>query len=132
MLVEYKSDYQKIAMGLLSFVPDLKDTQRLISEMEWYQKEGSRRLFLWRSQETNDLVAVIGIEEEDAVVLMRHIAINPSYRNEKLSFKILDAVSEQFAPKKISGTLETVSLVTKWQQESARLKQDNSASPIKE
>lgn len=132
MLVEYKSDYQKIAMGLLSFVPDLKDTKRLMAELEWYKKEDTRKLFLWRSQETNDFAAVIGIEEEDSVVLVRHIAINPSYRNEKLSFRILQAVSERFLPKKISGTLETVALVTKWQQENARAKINDTNKQLEE
>lgn len=126
MLIRYKSDYEKITMGLLSFVPDLKDTKRLMAELDWYKKDDSRQLYLWKSEETEDLVAVIGVEEEESVVLLRHIAINPSYRNEKLSFRILDAVSEKFSPKKISGTLETVSLVTRWQKESARIKNEES------
>ena len=35
MLVKYKSDYKKIAMGLLSFIPGLKDVNRLEAEISW-------------------------------------------------------------------------------------------------
>lgn len=118
MLVKYKADYQKISMGLLSYVPDLKETSRLTKEMQWYEQEENRQLYLWKSQETDDLVGVIGVEEEDEIILLRHIAINPSYREEGMSFKILTALSNRCSPKKIVGTLETASLVTKWQKES--------------
>ncbi|MCC5894951.1 MAG: GNAT family N-acetyltransferase [Alkalibacterium sp.] len=118
MLVKYKADYQKISMGLLSYVPDLKETSRLTKEMQWYEQEENRQLYLWKSQETGDLVGVVGVEEEDEIILLRHIAINPSYREEGMSFKILTALSNKCSPKKIVGTLETASLVTKWQKES--------------
>lgn len=117
MLVRYKGDYQKITMGLLSYVPDLKDTSRLTNEMDWYKQEENRLIYLWRSEETDDMAGVVGLEEEDEIILLRHIAINPSYREEGMSFRILHALAEKFAPKKIVGTLETASLVTKWQKE---------------
>ncbi|PRY78429.1 N-acetyltransferase [Alkalibacterium olivapovliticus] len=118
MLVKYKADYQKISMGLLSYVPDLKDTSRLTKEMQWYEQEENRQLYLWKSQETGDFVGVVGVEEDDEIILLRHIALNPSYREEGMSFSILTALSNKCLPKKIVGTLETASLVTKWQKES--------------
>lgn len=118
MLVKYKADYQKISMGLLSYVPDLKETSRLTKEMQWYEQEENRQLYLWKSEETGDLVGVVGIEEDDEIILLRHIALNPSYREEGMSFSILTALSNKCTPKKIVGTLETASLVSKWQKES--------------
>lgn len=122
MLVKYKADYQKISMGLLSYVPDLKDTSRLTKEMQWYEQEENRQLYLWKSQETGDFVGVVGVEEDDEIILLRHIALNPSYREEGMSFSILTALSNKCLPKKIVGTLETASLVTKWQKESDKSK----------
>lgn len=80
MLIEFKSDYDKIAMGLLSYTADLKETSRLTEELDMYKNDDSRQLFLWRSEETDDLCAVLGIEEEEDVILLRHLSVNPSYR----------------------------------------------------
>lgn len=129
MLLDYKNDYEKITMGLLSFVPDLKEVTRLQSEMEWYQQEENRKLYLWRGEETKDLIAVIGIEIGEDLILLRHIAINPSFRNEGISYKIFEALDNQFSQKKIIGTLETAPLVVKWEQEKAK-KQDNNEEII--
>lgn len=116
MLVEYKSDYQKIAMGLLSYVPDLKEMSRLQSELDWYQQDDGRKLYLWKSEETGDMAGILGVEHEEGLVLLRHISINPSYREEGMAYKMLDALAEKTTPKKISGTIETGALITKWQK----------------
>lgn len=116
MLIRYKADYQKITMGLLSYMPDLKETSRLTKEMEWYDQEENRQLFLWKSEETGDLAGVIGIEEDEEIVLLRHIAVNPSYREEGMAYSMLNALSKLYASKRIVGTIETASIVTKWQK----------------
>lgn len=119
MLVACKKDYKKIAMGLLSFVPDLKDIQRLKDEMDWYDREENRKLYLWSSEETSDFIGIIGIEtsgeEEEGMVLLRHISINPSYRNEGISFEMLNALEKLYPEKKIISTLETGQIVANWE-----------------
>ena len=45
MLYKYKSDYEKIAMGLLSFIPDLKEIANLKTEIEWYEADSSHVLY---------------------------------------------------------------------------------------
>ncbi|MEC6747474.1 GNAT family N-acetyltransferase [Marinilactibacillus sp. XAAS-LB27] len=117
MLTEYKSDYHKITMGLLSYVPDLKETTRLTKELEWYKQEDNRQLYLWKSDETNDFAGVLGVEVEDEFVLVRHISINPSYREEGLAHQILDVAAAKFSPRQLVGTIETSSLITKWHTE---------------
>lgn len=115
MLVPYKKDYKKITMGLLSFVPDLKELHRLNDEMDWYKREESRQLFLWSSEETGDYIGVIGIEVGEGMVLLRHIAINPSYRNEGISFEMLSALENLYPEQKIISTLETGQIVANWE-----------------
>lgn len=115
MLLDYKNDYEKISMGLLSFVPDLKDVSRLQDEMDWYQSKEDHKLYLWKSDDTQDIIAVIGVEIGNDMILLRHISINPSFRNEGISYKILAALEQRFPPKKIMGTLETATLIAKWE-----------------
>ena len=111
MLLDYKNDYEKISMWLLSFVPDLKDVSRLQDEMDWYQSKEDHKLYLWKSEDTQDIIAVIGVEIGNDMVLLRHISINPSFRNEGISYKILASLERRFPQKKIMGTLETASLI---------------------
>ena len=120
MLLDYKNDYEKISMGLLSFVPDLKDVSRLQDEMDWYQSKEDRKLYLWKSEDTQDIIGVIGVEIGNDMILLRHISINPSFRNEGISYKMLEALERRFPQKKIMGTLETSALVAKWEQEKSR------------
>ncbi|AEB29710.1 putative acetyltransferase [Carnobacterium sp. 17-4] len=123
MLLDYKNDYEKISMGLLSFVPDLKDVSRLQDEMDWYQSKEDRKLYLWKSEDTQDIIGVIGVEIGNDMILLRHISINPSFRNEGISYKMLEALERRFPQKKIMGTLETSALVAKWEQEKSKQNQ---------
>lgn len=115
MLIQYNEDYKKIAMGLLSYVPDLKEPARIEEELEWYEAEESRQLYLWKSSETGNLIGLVGIEVTD-IVLLRHITIDPSYRNEGLSYQILDALQNRFEGQTIVSTLETASVISSWQK----------------
>ncbi|UDE95522.1 GNAT family N-acetyltransferase [Carnobacterium viridans] len=100
MLLDYKNDYEKISMGLLSFVPDLKDVSRLQDEMDWYQSKENRKLYLWKSEDTQDIIGVIGVEIGNDMILLRHISINPSFRNEGISYNMLEALERRFLQKK--------------------------------
>lgn len=106
-------------MGLLSYIADLKEPARLEEELDWYEAEDDRQLFLWKSEETGNFIGIIGVEIKD-IVLLRHISIDPSYRNEGITYKILDALQEKFEDKNIASTLETASIISKWQKKNAK------------
>ncbi|MGB3159922.1 GNAT family N-acetyltransferase [Carnobacterium sp.] len=128
MLLEYKNNYEKITMGLMSFIPDFKEVSRLKFELDWYNQEESRKLFLWRGEETQDFIAVIGVETGDDLILLRHISINPSFRNEGISYKILEALEKHFTGQKIIGTLETAQLIVRWEQEKNKINEQDIVS----
>lgn len=138
MLISFKSDFEKIAMGLLSYIEDLKVTSRLKEEMDLYHNEEERELFLWRSEETNDFCGVIGIEKNDDLILVRHISVNPSYRNEGIATKMIDEVAKKYDVNTLMSTLETSELVTKWQKnvnaqaDQAQSDQERLESPVDE
>lgn len=116
MLIQFKSDFEKIAMGLLSYIEDLKETSRLKEEIELYKEDDDRDLYLWKSNETDDFCGVIGIEKGDGMVLVRHISVNPSYRNEGIAGEMIDAVADEYQVNSLMSTLETSELVNKWQK----------------
>src|SRR5699024_8717806 len=70
--------------------------------------------------ETGDMVGVLGVEEEqENLLLLRHIALNPSYRHEGITYAMLTSLAERYPDKRIMGTLDTAAIVSKWQQEHA-------------
>lgn len=104
-------------MGLLSFVPDLKDVSRLKAEIDWYEADPSRKLYLWSNEESNDIIGMLGIEDGLEMILLRHISINPSFRKEGISYQMLNELDQKSADKKIIGTLETAPIIAKWEQQ---------------
>lgn len=116
MLVKYKHGYKKIAMGLLSFIPGLKDVNRLETEISWYQDDDSRALYLWRN-ENGDFSGIVGIEVSDEIVMIRQIALSPSERSQMVYNQILDEVAHQYHDRKMMGSLDVASIITKWEHQ---------------
>ena len=85
MLIRYKKSFEKIAMGLLSFMPNEKDVKQLQQTIKDYETDTERQLFLWK-------------EGED-IVEIKHISVNPSHRHQGIGKKMVSAISQMFAPK---------------------------------
>lgn len=99
MLIKYKNSYRKIAMGLLSFMPNVKDIKLLQEIIDRYENDEDWELFLYKHKE--DIIGVIGIhhlEHNDAELC--HICVNPSYRDEGFGKNMVYLVS-----KKVKGHL---------------------------
>lgn len=102
-------------MGLLSFIPDLKEISHLKAELKWYASEKERSLFLWKNGD-GDFIGVIGVEASDDILMIRHIAVTPTERNEGVSFQMLDALTELYQNCKLMGSFDTSKLITKWER----------------
>lgn len=115
MLYKYKNDYEKIAMGLLSFIPDLKEISHLKSCFEWYRAEDDRHLYLWKNEE-GDFIAIAGVEADESskIVMLRHISVIPAERNHGVCFEVLDALKKMYPGYEVMGSLETAGLVSRW------------------
>ncbi|TWW13860.1 reductase [Dellaglioa algida] len=116
MLIKYKNDYEKIAMGLLSFIPDLKDVTRINSAIKGYLDIDNRDLYLWKNED-GDFTGVVGIEDDGNIVVVRAISLSPDERHKKVSFLILDAVLALYPDRKIMGTIDTTKLIEKWEMQ---------------
>ena len=51
MLVRYKKTCEKIAMGLLSFMPEEKALKKLQVSMQLYETNPNWHLFMWKKEE---------------------------------------------------------------------------------
>ncbi|HLR65340.1 MAG TPA: GNAT family N-acetyltransferase [Pseudogracilibacillus sp.] len=97
MLIRYKNQ-EKIAMGLLSFMPVEKDVKMLQQTMKNYEEDPNWHLLLWK--EDDDIVGAIGLRlEDDISAVIQHISVNPSYRNTGIGKNMIAEVKRQYGKK---------------------------------
>lgn len=95
MLIKYKKSFEKIAMGLLSFMPDEKEVKKLQSTIKEYETNEHWRLFLWKEE---DILGLIGVRiDEDQKMIVQHISVTPSHRNQGIGKKMVSALKDQFS-----------------------------------
>ncbi|WP_010172994.1 GNAT family N-acetyltransferase [Bacillus coahuilensis] len=94
MLIRYKKAFEKIAMGLLSFMPTEKDIKQLQQTMKNYEDDQSWRLYLWKQEE--DIIGLAGVVVKEDKIEIQHICVNPSYRHEGIGTKIVRALNELY------------------------------------
>lgn len=98
MLIRYKKNQEKIAMGLLSFMPYDKDVKVLLQTVKEYEQNDNWHLFLWKEDE--DIVGVIGIKIENELnVVIQHISVDPSHRNLGIGKKMVDEIKRIYEDK---------------------------------
>lgn len=98
MLIRYKKNFEKIAMGLLSFMPEVKDIKKLQETIREYESNDDWHLYLWK--EDDDILGAIGIRIEDELnVIIQHISVNPSHRSLGIGKKMVRAVQQQYQNK---------------------------------
>ena len=92
MLIRYKRSYEKIAMGLLSFVPSEKDLKKLQQTIKKYEEEESWQLFLWKDE---DIIGIVGIEVvSETKAILQHVSVNPSYRSQGVGREMVHALMD--------------------------------------
>jgi len=98
MLIRYKNNYEKIAMGLLSFMPDKKDVKNLLQTIQKYEREDSWQLYLWKQDE--DILGAVGIKiVEDMSVIIQHITVDPSHRNHGVGKQMIRHIIDKYSSK---------------------------------
>ena len=93
MLTRYKKMFKKIAMGLLSFMPNEKELQKLQMTINQYETEQDRQLFLWKEEE--GFIGLIGVLFVDKhLIQIHHISVNPSHRRQGIGKRMVKALKE--------------------------------------
>ncbi|WP_026570073.1 MULTISPECIES: GNAT family N-acetyltransferase [Sediminibacillus] len=94
MLIRYKKSFEKIAMGLLSFMPEEKEVRKLQSTIKEYEENPDWQLFLWKEE---DILGAVGVRFENEInVVIQHITVNPSHRNMGIGRKMVQAVRDTY------------------------------------
>lgn len=97
MLIRYKKNFEKIAMGLLSFMPEGKDVKKLQETINRYDEDPNWHLFLWKE---DDILGAIGIKiEDDLNAVIQHISVTPSHRNTGIGKRMIDEIKKMYQDK---------------------------------
>lgn len=97
MFIRYKKNYEKIAMGLLSFMPEEKDVKKLQQTIKEYETNPNWHLFLWKQE---DVLGAIGVRIENEInAVVQHISVNPSHRNSGIGKKMVKEIQDMFGDK---------------------------------
>ncbi|MBM4763293.1 GNAT family N-acetyltransferase [Bacillus sp. B15-48] len=111
MLIRYNKQYEKIAMGLLSFNPNEKNLQNLLKTINEYVSDQNSQLFLWKEEE--GVIGVVGIKFEDHEFKLQHLSVNPSHRDKGYGKLIVKALQEIYPNKKLTANEITASFIEK-------------------
>jgi riboflavin biosynthesis RibT protein len=111
MLIRYKKTFEKIAMGLLSFMPNEKDLKKLQQTMKQYETDEDWQLFLWKDEDIIGLIGIIFNGEQELEI--QHISVNPSHRLQGTGKKMVKALSEMYPEKQITANEYTSAFINK-------------------
>lgn len=111
MLIRYKKAYEKIAMGLLSFMPNEKDIKKLTETIHNYEQDDNWTLYLWKKDE--ECVALVGVVVDHDIATVQHLSVIPSYRGEGIARIMLEELKECGFYKEIIANDETREIVKK-------------------
>lgn len=114
MLLEYRRNQRKIAMGLLSFHRKLKDQQHLLKEIDTYEQNPQFQLYCFYCNGNENVQGVVGIELAEDGIILHDISLNPSYRGEGLGFEMLTELQALYPEQVITGTKMTAPFLQNW------------------
>ncbi|UQS82770.1 N-acetyltransferase [Bombilactobacillus folatiphilus] len=117
MLVKYNNNYQKIVMGFLSYIPELKDLDHVQMELDLYASDNVHQLFLYKYQ-NSDFIGIIALEVQNSIVMIRYISLIPAERSRQVVFKILNEIQEYYPEHKLMGTIELTPTIMQWHKNS--------------
>lgn len=93
MLIRYKKAFEKIAMGLLSFMPNEKDIKKLKETIHSYENDDNWVLYLWKKND--EYIGIVGlVTDSNNVATIQHVSVVPSYRGEGVAKEMLQEVAE--------------------------------------
>ncbi|OEC02273.1 acetyltransferase [Lysinibacillus sphaericus] len=111
MLIRYKKAFEKIAMGLLSFMPNEKDIKKLTETIQSYENDDNWVLYLWKKND--EYVGIVGLVTDNHTATIQHVSVVPSYRGEGVAKEMLQEVAELGQYEQLRATDETREFVRK-------------------
>ncbi|WP_268913119.1 reductase [Lentilactobacillus sp. SPB1-3] len=115
MLYQYRKDYEKITMGLLSLITEFSNMDLVTQEMEWYDQSDQRQILLWQN-DAHNWAGLLGVEEHDDQVVIHQFILTPQNQTQSSCNQMLDELAAYYNEKQIVGSLSTHNILKSWEQ----------------
>jgi riboflavin biosynthesis RibT protein len=101
---------EKIAMGLLSFMPmEKKDPKLLQQHIKKYETNPDWTLFLWKGED-EDILGLVGIRIDNEInVIIQDLSVNPSHRNLGIGKQMINEMNRLYSKKYTISPNEKIS-----------------------
>lgn len=103
-------------MGLLSLAKDVNDMTLISQELNWYDTEDTRSLYLWKNVDQN-WSGLVGVEIKDSQIIVHELALSPQESRQSNYNLILSDLQMTYPESKIIGDLDTARICKIWEQE---------------
>ena len=112
MLIRYKKSFEKIAMGLLSYMPGEKDLKKLQQTIKHYEADKDWQLFFWKVDE--DIIGLLGgVWNDESTFVIHHVSLNPSHRGQGIGSSMVKALKDLYPEKQIKPNEVTSAFINK-------------------
>lgn len=111
ILVRYKKANEKIAMGLLSYMPGEKTVKKLQELIQQYETDDCWQLYLLKKDD--DFIGLVGVRLGDGDYTLQHLSVNPSFRSEGIGQEMVKKLQALFPDRECMGTEETEPFIQK-------------------
>jgi riboflavin biosynthesis RibT protein len=128
MFIRYKKHYRKIAMGLLSFMPNEKGLQKLQTTISEYETKQQRQLLLWKEEE--GIIGLMGVWVGEDQIVVQHISVNPSHRNQGIGKRMVKSLKKLYPHLPIVPNENTSPFIAKYDFEESLMKENKSSAAI--
>jgi riboflavin biosynthesis RibT protein len=126
MLVKYKKAYEKIAMGMMSFMPQEHCLKQLQQTMGLYNDHAGWQLYLMKND--NTFIGLVGVEIFEDYYMIRHLTVIPSYRGEGVARKMIEETHAMMKGREMRATSETYDFLSKFVTKELKIELKNTAS----
>ncbi|UQS85427.1 N-acetyltransferase [Apilactobacillus apisilvae] len=120
MLLKYRSEYEKIVMDMLSFLPNMTN-EHLKNELEWYKASDQRIIYLWKN-ENNNWAGMLCVECNKDLLVVRRIILTPDSWSMNNCCIMLNQLTDLHINKRIVGTMDTTEICEIWEKRNATKK----------
>ena len=122
MFVHSKNKNEKIILGLLSYTlaEQSNSTELLPTILANYQQNENKDFLLYRTQENENYIGLIGIEQHHdsesgaKTLIIDRVALLPSFRHESLGYQMFCELKQLYSDYAMIGSQLTAEWVMKW------------------
>lgn len=100
---------------MLSLLPDMNKGNHLEDEMNWYEDNDNRVIYLWKNQDDN-WAGLVAIEQKNDLLVLRRVVLTPDSWSINNCCSMIDDLNNLYMGKKIVGTMDTTSICEIWEK----------------